>query len=404
MKNKFFKILLSLIVCIVLLIPFSSEASVSAESTVKLNVSKKVIYLGHSYTLKLKHASGKIKWYSTDEKIATVDENGLVTPVSAGITKVVARNSGNKYICEVTIKTPHLNIKKKKLKVDESYQLTMRGAEVKSFTSSNEKVATVDANGLVTAISRGNATIYAACDDKKTYACNINVINNYNWIENPTFEDLAPTVNMSFEELLGNNGVPGYPEGFPEPGTYRLTVDLRWHVIMAYRKDSDGKYTIPVRYMLCASGSNSTPTPTGTFKMPSYRVRNSIFRNTNSYAQYWSLITGRIYFHTTLYSSLNASDYSVTSWNAMGTNVSHGCIRMTVPDARWIYYNCAPGTVVEIRSGSSNDKETAAIREKLKLAKAPDKRVKLENGKIPWTDNWDIESVPHEVGFVNGNQ
>lgn len=404
MKKHIFKYLFSLVICLILILPFTAEASASADSTVKLNVQKKVIYLGHSYTLRLKHATGKIKWYSTDEKIATVDETGLVTPVSAGTTKVVARNNGNKYICEVTIKIPHLNIRKKTLTVDDTYQLTVRGAEVISFTSSNAEVASVDENGLISALSRGNATIYAACDNGNTYACNIKVINGYNWIENPTFEDLAPTVKMSFEELIGNNGVPGYPEGFPEAGTYRLIVDLRWHVIMAYRKDSDGKYTIPVRYMLCASGANATPTPTGTFKMPAYRVRNSIFRNTNSYAQYWSLITGRIYFHTTLYSSLDASDYSVASWNAMGTNVSHGCIRMTVPDARWIYYNCAPGTVVEIRSGSSNDKETAAIREQLKLAKAPEKRIKLKAGEIPWTDNWDIESVPHEVGFTNGNQ
>ena len=67
--------------------------------------------------------------------------------------------------------------------------------------------------------------------------------------------------------------------------------------------------------------------------------------------------------------------------------MSHGCIRLTVPDARWIYYNVAPGTEVEVRKGSSSDKEAAEIRSKLVLAKRPSKRPDLVKGEIPDTDN-----------------
>ncbi|MCR5685340.1 MAG: L,D-transpeptidase [Lachnospiraceae bacterium] len=218
-----------------------------------------------------------------------------------------------------------------------------------------------------------------------------------------SFKELAPSVSMSFEELVGDNGIYGYPEAFPEAGTYRIVVDLYHQVVMAYTKDEESKYTVPVRYMLCSSGANSSQSPTGTFKMKSYRVRYALFNNTTSYAQYWSLITGRIYFHSILYTAKDPATYT-ESYKKLGTNVSHGCIRLTVPDARWIWYNCAPETEVEIRKGSKKDEETAAIREKLVLAGYPSERLRLKSGKAPWTDNWQIDDVPQEVEFVQGSQ
>lgn len=218
------------------------------------------------------------------------------------------------------------------------------------------------------------------------------------------FAALAPTTQMSFAELVGDNGIYTLPEGFRTEDTYKIVVDLHYQVVMVYTRDDEGNYTVPVRYMLCTTGADSTPTPVGTYKMKNYRVRFALFNNTNVYGQYWSLITGRIYFHSILYSSTDASTYTTSSWKNLGHNISHGCVRLSVPDARWIWYNAAPGTTVEIRRGSSSDKETALIREQLKLEGLPDKRPVLEAGRIPWTDNWRIEDVEHEVGFVQGSQ
>ena len=233
-------------------------------------------------------------------------------------------------------------------------------------------------------------------NDKAVDLSKINLIND-------DFDLLAPATTMEFAELVGDNGIYGYPEGFPEPGTYRIVVDLYHQLVMAFTRDENGEYTIPVRYMLCSSGADSSQSPTGTFKMRNYRVRYALFNNTTSYAQYWSLITGRIYFHSILYSSKDASTYT-ESYKRLGTNVSHGCIRLTVPDARWIWYNCAPETVVEIRKGSKSDKQLAKLREKMILASYPSERLKLKKGKIPMTDNWTIDEVPHDVSFVNGSQ
>ncbi|OQB24877.1 MAG: putative L,D-transpeptidase YciB precursor [Firmicutes bacterium ADurb.Bin182] len=214
------------------------------------------------------------------------------------------------------------------------------------------------------------------------------------------FEHYAPTIKMSIEELIGDNGDYEKPKGLPEPGTYRIIIDLAHQVVMVYKKGSGGDYTEPVRYMLCSSGKRGA-TPTGVFKMGGHRVRFGRF-SIGGCAQYWSQITRRIYFHSILYNKKTAESYIKSAYNSLGTPVSHGCVRLTVPDARWIYYHIAPDTEIEIRKGSEEDALTSSIRDRLTLAKLPDERQKLVKGGIPNTDNWIIDEVPHEVDFEKG--
>lgn len=388
-----------LLVLTLIILAFAGSVSSQAAT---LSATSKTVYAGKTFSLILNGAEGKVRWKSSNPDIATV-KDGKVLARKAGTVKISATCNKEKFICEVTVKTPSLNLSDKKIRAGGSFSLRGKGTKALSFASLNPAIATVDKDGVVTAVAPGTTTIFASCANDYTYACNVKVYQQIQFIENPTFEDLAPSTTMTFEELLGDTGEQGYPEYMPEPGTYKLVVDLRWQVVMAFRQDENGEYTLPVRYMLCSSGANATQSPTGTFKMPSYRVRFSIFNNTTSYAQYWSQITNRIYFHSVLYSSLNASDYT-TSYNSLGSNVSHGCIRLTVPDARWIWYNVAPGSTVVIRSGSSSDTETKAIKDKLKLAPYPSTRLNLKKGQIPWTDNWTIDEVPQEVRFINTNQ
>ena len=218
------------------------------------------------------------------------------------------------------------------------------------------------------------------------------------------FDIIAPTSNMSFAELVGDNGDYNLPQGFPEPGTYKIIVDKYYQLIMVFSKDENGDYTVPVRYMLCSTGTSSSPTRSGTFHLKSYRVRFGLFANTDVYGQYWSQIDGRMYFHSILYSKRDASSYT-GSFNNLGKRASHGCIRLTVPDARWIWYNAAPGTTVIVRDGSSKDTTTAAIKKMLTLDKMPDERpASLTGEDIPYTDNWTIDEVPHDVEFIQGSQ
>lgn len=212
----------------------------------------------------------------------------------------------------------------------------------------------------------------------------------------------APTINMSFKELIGDNGNYDLPKGYPAPDTYKIIVDECHQVTMVFSKDAEGNYTVPVRYMLCSTGANGC-TPKGNFSMGAYRVRFSLFKRDGRFGQYWTQVFGAIYFHTTLYLAKDASSYETASYDLLGNMDSHGCIRLTVPDARWMWYNIAAGTSCVIRRGDPNDAETAAIRAQLILADSIE-GLDIEPGEIPYTDNWRIEDVPLEVPFVQGSQ
>lgn len=217
------------------------------------------------------------------------------------------------------------------------------------------------------------------------------------------FSKLAPTVNMSFAELVGDDGLYDLPKGYPKKDTYKIIVDLAHQVVMVYEKDEAGEYTVPVRYMLCSSGADDC-TPKGTFEMGAYRVRFSKFARDGRYGQYWTQIRKAIYFHTILYTQLDAATYQDFIFNRLGQMDSHGCIRLTVPDARWIWYHIAPGSICVIRDGDRNDTATAAIRRQLVLASPPAEQLDLRPGQIPNTDNWSIADIPLEEEFRQGSQ
>ena len=217
---------------------------------------------------------------------------------------------------------------------------------------------------------------------------------------------------MSFEELVGslsdfneadplNESTFRLPLGYPAPDTYRIIVDIYWQVVMVYTKDENGEYTVPVRYMLCSTGSSRVGSETrlGVFKMEKTRVRFGKFASSPESAQYWSLIFSKTYFHSTLYNKRrDLSSVQKASYEALGSKASHACIRLTVPDARWIFYNICYDTEVEIRKGSKDDDDTRAIREQLHLAEWKD-NAELSVANTPYTDNWTIDEVKIDPAY-----
>ena len=128
---------------------------------------------------------------SSDEEVATVDKDGKVKVLKAGecdITTTLLQD-GEK----VTEKTTHvkafyevesitLDSNEGKLTVGNSHTIkaTVAPEEVASETtiewlSSNEKVATVDSNGKVTAVASGNAVITATSESNEDVKANYDV-------------------------------------------------------------------------------------------------------------------------------------------------------------------------------------------------------------------------------------
>ena len=96
-------------------IPTSSSYSVQA---VKLNTSKKTLVAGSKYTLKVKGTSKKVKWSTSNKKVAKVSSKGKVTAVKTGTTYIKAKVSGKTYSCKIRVESPSLSSKKCTILVD----------------------------------------------------------------------------------------------------------------------------------------------------------------------------------------------------------------------------------------------------------------------------------------------
>ena len=138
------------------------------------------------------NASNKnISWTSGDERVATVSAAGEVTAVAHGkATITVTTEDGNKTAkCEVTVNkkiypVESVSLDKASLELTEGDKATLTATILPenasnkniSWTSGDEKVATVSATGKVTAVAHGKATITVTTEDgNKTAKCEVTV-------------------------------------------------------------------------------------------------------------------------------------------------------------------------------------------------------------------------------------
>ena len=151
--------------------------------------------------------------------------------------------------------------------------------------------------------------------------------------------------------------------------SYYITVNRAKCQVMVYAKSETGKYDIPVKTFVCSVGMPSTPTPTGTFTTPAKYRWHTLMGP--SYGQYCTRIVGGVLFHSVAGSNMTSHNLSAGNYNMLGQPASHGCVRLCVRDAKWIYDNCALGTTVTISDTAATpfDKPTSI--------------------KIPASQNWD---------------
>lgn len=118
------------------------------------------------------------KWTTSDEKVAVVDENGLVTSVGFGKCTITAKatdGSGKKAKCVVTVVKKQVSSIKltgdKKMKVGDTQTIAAAVKPVKAYNqnlkwkSSNPKIASIDENGVVTALKKGKVVITCTARD-----------------------------------------------------------------------------------------------------------------------------------------------------------------------------------------------------------------------------------------------
>lgn len=144
------------------------------------------------------------------------------------------------------------------------------------------------------------------------------------------------------------------------PPDYAITVDVANQVVKVYGLDENKQHTALVKQMICSTGTKSTPSDVGDWVLNGRTARWCYFPKWGSHAQYWTRINSSIAFHSVIYNSVDTMDLSIKSYRALGNRASHGCIRLLVSDAKWIYDNIEEGTVVTIREDLPYDPELTA--------------------------------------------
>lgn len=135
-------------------------------------------------------------------------------------------------------------------------------------------------------------------------------------------------------------------EAFP----YKIMVSIKDQKVYIFSKySSDIKL---IKTMKCSTGTVKNPTPLGTFILPKDTPYNVgtwyYFGEYKVYAQYYRRITGGYLFHSVLFRGKYASAMVMSSQYNLGKRASHGCIRLSVDDSKWMYENIKGGTRLEI--------------------------------------------------------
>ena len=96
-----------------------------------------------------------------------------------------------------------------------------------------------------------------------------------------------------------------------------------------------------IMYWDCAPGKSSTPTVSGTFTV---QGKGYYFDSGSARCFWYTQFYGNYLFHSVLYSKYNGSLMD----GRVGIPLSHGCVRLQIDNAKWIYDNIPRGTKVVI--------------------------------------------------------
>lgn len=127
---------------------------------------------------------------------------------------------------------------------------------------------------------------------------------------------------------------------------YMIKVNRVYNTVTVYEQDESGNFTVPVKAMLCSVGKGGL-TVTGTYKTKDKYRWKLLYGDV--WGQYATRIVRGILFHSVYYyENCNPASLATKEYNKLGEAASHGCVRLAVKDAKWIYDNCSYGTTVVI--------------------------------------------------------
>lgn len=206
--------------------------TVNKKPVQSVTLSKETLTMEHHDTVKLiaevlpgNATYPDVVWESSDDTIVSVDQNGNIEAISLGCATITATADGVSDTCEVTVnKKPvasvTLNSIDETVFVGDVVTLAADILPINStypevtWESSDETVATVDENGVVTSIKGGRVTITATADSVSA-DCNIFVVQPVTLI----------TLSSSSKTVIHHDTLTLLAEVLPDDATY---PDVTW--------------------------------------------------------------------------------------------------------------------------------------------------------------------------------
>ena len=172
------------------------DGSTSGDSSIRYEFMSGTLTMGIGETLVLESGlsadgSSAIKWTSGKQTVASVNGDGVVTALKKGSATITAKLGKKKAKVKIKVYNPYeptrieLNSPSNiSLGIGEALQLNAlltpsTAVSELSWQSSKSAVATVDANGLITALKKGTTTIAVRTYNKKTVKIKVTVYDPY---------------------------------------------------------------------------------------------------------------------------------------------------------------------------------------------------------------------------------
>lgn len=130
------------------------------------------------------------------------------------------------------------------------------------------------------------------------------------------------------------------------PAKYKILVDISDQKVKVYKNGS------VIRTMICSTGlpGKDTETPVGNFNITKYRGK-SFYNNdpaVNEGAKYWVGFIGANFLFHSVPTDRNGNIIQEEA-TKLGTPASHGCVRLSMDDAKWFYDTIPAGSDVVIQ-------------------------------------------------------
>ena len=207
---------------------------------------------------------------------------------------------------------------------------------------------------------------------------------------------LLPSVAFARDELKNT-----------DPLKYYIELDTSNQVVTVYQKDDAGEYTRIVRRMVCTTGKTeprgeepASPTPNGIWKIGARERFGKFAAFGGEYARYWTQIVGGVYFHSIMFGKRDITALKRGPFSSLGNTGSHGCVRLYVEDAKWLYYNACPGTTVNVLSKGRQGGLTSSLKTDIPFAEYDAFQQNIfDNEPLPYRDAWvTVDSAQMRTG------